>query len=129
MRKIIELYPDVQLLDTVYQLLADFFDPLALNFNVLQDIWDDVVRVRGSFGHGSATNSQENSLPSNKVVRPVKHYRPTTYTPDLKKPTVVLEIAEGEEDSLEDRLHKVAGDYTGRQARLQYGPHPGPPRS
>ncbi|KAK5552347.1 hypothetical protein LTR46_009676 [Exophiala xenobiotica] len=129
-RKIIQLYPDVQSLDTTYQLVADFFDPLALNFNVLQDIWDDVVRVRGGFGYGDlATNAQENSLPSNKVVRPVKHYRPTTYTPDLKKPTVVLEIEKGEEDSLEDRLHKVAGDYTGRQARLQYGPHPGPLRS
>ncbi|EXJ60995.1 hypothetical protein A1O7_05148 [Cladophialophora yegresii CBS 114405] len=105
-QRIVWLYPDIQHLDTVWQLLAEFFDPLALNFKFVEEIWEDVVAVRGC-GTEKSINSEDKRL-----VKPIKHFRPTSYAPDLTKPLPVFELRDVEEATLEKGIHKAPGCAT-----------------
>jgi hypothetical protein len=103
-RQIVWLYPDIQYLDTVWQLLAEFFDPLSLNFRFVEEVWEDIVAARGGDTAKSADNEDK------QVVKPIKHFRPTSYAPDLTKPLPVFELQDVEEDALEKGIHKAPGD-------------------
>jgi hypothetical protein len=100
--RIVQYYPGVQDLDTAYHLLAEFYDSLSINFRVVEDIWDDIENARSAalldWKHASSYGRQ--------IVRPIKHFRPTSYTPDLSKPIRVLEIEDAEEDLVDKRLHQ-----------------------
>ncbi len=101
-QQIVWLYPDIQHLDTLWQLLAEFFDPLAVNFVFVEEVWEDVVAARG--GTPKSVAIQEKQL-----VKPIKHFRPTSYAPDLSKPLPVVEVREVEQENLEEGLHKAPG--------------------
>ncbi|KIW29005.1 uncharacterized protein PV07_04852 [Cladophialophora immunda] len=100
--QIIRLYPDIQHLDTVWQLLAEFFDPLSINFRFIQEMWRDFVAARRTIT--KSTNSSDSQL-----VRPIKHFRPTSYAPDLTKPLPVLELDDPDVFSLETSVHQSPG--------------------
>ncbi|KAJ9604605.1 hypothetical protein H2200_010719 [Cladophialophora chaetospira] len=99
------LYPDIQHLDTVWQLLAEFFDPLAVNFRFIEEVWEDVVAAREPRrGTTKVVKAQDKQL-----VKPIKQFRPTSYAPNLTKPLPVVEVREVEEAELEKGLHKAPG--------------------
>ena len=104
-KQIIWLYPDIQHLDTVWQLLAEFYDPLSLNFKFIEEVWDDIVAVRAATT-SSTTNKDK------QLVKPIKHFRPTSYAPDLSKPLPVFELQDLAETALEKSLHKSPGLVT-----------------
>ncbi|OAP57752.1 hypothetical protein AYL99_08490 [Fonsecaea erecta] len=99
---IVWLYPDVQHLDTVWQLLAEFFDPLAINFRFIQETWEDVVAARGTGPRSGCTTGWQ-------LVKPIKHFRPTSYSPDLTRPLPVVELEDTEEVALETSIHRSPG--------------------
>ena len=92
-QQIVWLYPDVLHLDTMWQSIAEFFDPLAPNSRFIVEIWEDIVAARG--GSPEATVNQDKQL-----VRPIKYFRPTSYAPDLTKPLPVFELRDVEEAAL-----------------------------
>lgn len=98
--QIINLYPRLKSLDNIFQSLAQFYDPLSVNFNVLEDIWDDICRVkrRSRLQDTVSDNCQM------EIIRPIKHTRPTTYTPDLTKRYVTVEIRDDGANSAEEML-------------------------
>ncbi|KIW92880.1 uncharacterized protein Z519_06729 [Cladophialophora bantiana CBS 173.52] len=98
-QQIVWLYPDIQHLDTVWQLLAEFFDPLSINFNFIQEMWEDIVAAR-------RTTTKSTSCPDKQLVKPIKHFRPTSYSPDLTKPLPVIELEDVEDASLAKSLHR-----------------------
>ncbi|KIW79345.1 hypothetical protein Z517_05957 [Fonsecaea pedrosoi CBS 271.37] len=100
-QQIVWLYPDIQHLDTVWQLLAEFFDPLSVNFKFVKEMWEDIVRARRTVTKSTV------SLKDGQLVKPIKHFRPTSYTPDLSKPLPILELDDMEAPSLEKTLHKA----------------------
>ena len=102
-QQIVWLYPDILHLDTVWQLLAKFFDPLALNFKFIEEIWDDIVAARGGTKQTALSKSHSESK---QLVKPIKHFRPTTYAPDLSQPLPVFELRDVEEAALERGIHK-----------------------
>jgi hypothetical protein len=102
-RQIVWLYPDVKQLNTMWQMLAEFFDPLAVDFRYVEEVWEDVVAARA--GPGRVANTQVKEM-----VKPIEHFRPTSYAPDLSKPLPVFEVREVEEAALEKDIHKAPGD-------------------
>ena len=99
--QIIKLYPDLEQLDNIIQSLAEFYDPLSVNFNVIEDIWDDICRAK-------RRSRFENTVDHNcqvQTIRPIMHTRPTTYEPDLTKRYVRVEIHDDGTNSAEEMLY------------------------
>ena len=99
-RQLVWLYPDVKHLDTVWQLFAEFFDPLAVNFRFIEEVWEDIVVARGGFFRSTGQDTLR------QFVKPIMHFRPTSYAPDLSKPLPVLQLQDVAEAALERGLHK-----------------------
>jgi hypothetical protein len=100
--QIVQLYPDVQSLDTVWHMHAKFFDPLSSNFKFIEEIWQEVVLAR------LADCKSAFQVVSEQFVRPIQHSRPTSYTPDMSRPMPVVELREIEAVELERSLHRPA---------------------
>lgn len=101
--QIVRYYPTVQCLDSLYQSVAVFFDPLSISFNFIKEIWEEIaaLRVSGKYAVCQITS------PKNQLVRPINHFRPTTYTPDLSRPIAVMEIQDMDETAIENTLHRI----------------------
>lgn len=104
-QQVVWLYPEVQQLDTLWQLLAEFFDPLAVKFELIEEMWDDIVAMRRKL----ATSFGDSGGPDKALVKPIKHFRPTSYAPDLSKPLPIVELRDTEEAALETNIHKSPG--------------------
>ncbi|KIX99305.1 uncharacterized protein Z520_04881 [Fonsecaea multimorphosa CBS 102226] len=100
--QIVWLYPTIQHLDTVWQLLAEFFDSLSINFRFIQEIWEDIAAAR-------RTLVKSTSPTDGQLVNPIMHFRPTSYSPDLTRPLPVLELEDTEGVSLEKSIHRSPG--------------------
>lgn len=98
--QIVSLYPNIQHLDTVWQLLAEFYDPLSVNFMLIEEVWEDIAAAR-------ATTKSSTRIQGKESVNPIKHFRPTSYSPDLTKPLPVFELQDLEETTLEKSVHKA----------------------
>ena len=85
-------FPDVQYMDDVYSMLVEFIDPFGIVFSVLEEIWEDVLKFRSALSIQSQTGHMD--LYRGDIVRPVEQNRPITYSPDLSKPTDIVEKKE-----------------------------------
>ncbi|KAI1612865.1 hypothetical protein EDD36DRAFT_247635 [Exophiala viscosa] len=99
-QQIVSLYPNIQRLDTIWQLVAEFYDPLSINFRFIEEVWEDIVAVTMATAASPPPQGKE-------LVTPIKHFRPTSYSPDLTKPLPVFEVQDLEEITLEKSLHKA----------------------
>jgi hypothetical protein len=103
-KQIVTHYSDVRNLDSLYQLLAAFFDPLCVRFSFIEETWSDIVKARMS----SRSRCNNIDLYDTRMVTPVKHYRPTGYSPSLTRPTAILEVLDDEHDMVEHSLHEAS---------------------
>lgn len=87
-------YPRVCYMDDVYAMLVEFIDPFGVVFSVLEEIWEDVLKFRSAM----SMQAGHMDLYRGSIVRPVEQNRPITYSPDLSKPT---DIVEGKELTVE----------------------------
>ncbi|KIV83334.1 hypothetical protein PV11_05368 [Exophiala sideris] len=99
-QQIVSLYPNIQHLDTIWQLVAEFYDPLSINFRFIEEVWEDIVAAKTSTKSSPRSQGKE-------LVTPIKHFRPTSYSPDLTKPLPVFEVQDLEETTLEKSLHRA----------------------